>query len=51
MDNEPLIQLDDVEALISDLEADFEELVEFEAVETGATSNNSCCHMGSCYTF
>lgn len=50
MERTPVLALDDVEALITDLEVSYTELKELNPAVTEATSNNSCCH-GSCYTF
>ncbi|HXS65509.1 MAG TPA: hypothetical protein VN767_21845 [Streptosporangiaceae bacterium] len=47
---ETQFSLDDIERQIADLEVSFELLREFDP-STHETSNNSCCHIGSCYTF
>ena len=45
------LQLDDLDALIGELEVDFQQLREIEPDQAPATTNNSCCAHGSCYTF
>ncbi|WP_020518776.1 hypothetical protein [Catelliglobosispora koreensis] len=45
------LRLDDVDSLIAELEADFQQLKELEPASAQPLTNNSCCRPGSCHTF
>ena len=45
------LRLDDVDALIAELEVDYHQLRELEPAQAAALTNNSCCGRASCHTF
>ncbi|GAA1615028.1 hypothetical protein ACFQY4_25360 [Catellatospora bangladeshensis] len=52
METKPVeLKLNDVDALIADLETDFAELRELAPNAAMPLTNNSCCGRASCHTF